>query len=173
MKHVFTFLKSLLKHTQNAAKRVPRSALVSFIRQDASIFCRRVARKFRITVRGVEYSIEKLTEEDQHIVEVIIDCSTRLVQNYLEDHEEYTDERAREEDIENLLMSHASEIFEAGKSAVISQFGSHWYNEAFGKPDTSQTLFTNDNVIKTATISAINATMAEIDDLVDHIQRSH
>lgn len=177
MKAIAQALKSLLKHTKHVAKRVPATAVASFVRQDLNLFCKNVARKFRITLRDpktlqeIEYSFEKLSKEDKEIVEDMIDYSTRLVQNYLDNHDKYADERKREEDIEALLLSHASELYEAGKKAYISQYGSRLYNSAFGKPDTSKTLFTDENILKTAAISVIKDTLAELDAAADKVER--
>jgi len=171
MKQIVQVLRSLLKHSKSVVKRVPPNMVVSVVRQDASIFCRNVARQFRITVRGVEYSFEKLSKEDRVVVEELVDYATRLVQNYLENHEAYSDDRERGGDIEQILLSHASELLEAGKSAVVSQIGSHAYNDAFGKPDTSKTVFSDENMLKTATITVINETLAELDEVSNSVQR--
>lgn len=89
----------------------------------------------------------ELNEADRAAFNEVVQYATRFASQYIQHHDENHEYRIQGHSLEEVLNSHATEIFNAAKGALNSRLRSHAYDYAVGKPQRTA-IFMQEDVLK-------------------------
>jgi hypothetical protein len=98
-------------------------------------------------LRRFSVSYNELSEADRAVYNEVIQYTTRFAEQYIRHHDENHEYRMQGHSLEEVLQSHATEIFNAAKGALNSRVRSHAYDFAVGKPQRTA-IFMREDVLK-------------------------
>ena len=111
----------LFKSVERVANRTGQG----LIRHGAGKYGVNAVRRINISIPGMRVAYENLSEIDKAVVDEVVEYVTRDAFEYIDHHDDRTSYRLDTQSLEDAIMSHANEIFEAGKRALHARIRSH------------------------------------------------
>jgi hypothetical protein len=155
-------IAQLLSKLFKTASRISARAGKGLLQHGTGKYAVNAVRRLDITIRGVRIAYHQLEEADKATVDEIVEYTTRFAFEYIDHHDENTRYRIQAASLEQVVASHAKEIFEAAQRALYSRLRSHGYDLAAGKPQRIA-IFQDEDILK-------QAVMAVIQEVCEHIE---
>ena len=101
-------------------------------------------------------------EIDKAVVDEVVEYTVRFAFEYIDHHDEHTEYRIQASSLDEVMMSHATEIKEAAERALYSRIRSHSYDAVAGRPQRVA-IFQEEDVLK----QLVQAVIQEVCDHID------
>jgi hypothetical protein len=157
MKQVAQLLAALFKVAKGVGTRTGRGLL----QHATGKYAVRGVQRLNLRVGNVLLSYEKLNEFDQAVVKEVSEYASRFAWQYIDHHDEYTPYRIQGSSLEDVVWSHAQEIFDAGYAALQQRLRSHGYDYIVGK-STSKAIFSDEAVMKQLVMAVIQEAIEDV-----------
>ena len=159
MKQVSQLLTVLFKIAKGIGTKTGRGLM-----QHASgKYAVRGVQRLNLRIGNVVLSYERLNEFDQAVVKEVSEYASRFAWQYIDHHDEYTPYRIQGTSLEDVVWSHAEEIFDAGYAALKQRLRSHGYDYVVGKA-TSKAIFSDEAVMKQLVMAVIQEAIEDLRD---------
>jgi hypothetical protein len=137
----------ILEYTTRVSARTARGLAQTHLDR----YTKNLVAEIRINNKWIKFVYEELSEDDKEIIDHMRKYARSYVVNYIDDHKEYMDKRSNIHEFNDIMHSHAEEIFNAGLNALNSRIQSYSYDTIFGNADTD-----DEEALKQWTLSILN-----------------
>ena len=138
-----------------SAARISKSTARGLVRHGTGTLAKNAVKRLRIPIgNGYHLSYDQLNEADQEVVDEIVKYANHFAHEYIEHHEDAVNSRRKVTNLDDILMSHAEEIYEAGSRALGKYVRSAGYDAVTGQVKRFA-YFQDEDLLKQAVISVV------------------